>query len=37
MSETDSAMTRTSVVILTSGYRIRGEITLAPAALTHEN
>lgn len=30
MSETDSGMTRTTVVILTSDYRIRGEISLAP-------
>ena len=30
MSEGDSGMTRTSVVILTSNYRIRGEISLAP-------
>jgi hypothetical protein len=30
MSEGDSGMTRTTVVILTSNYRIRGEISLAP-------
>lgn len=30
MSDTDSGMTRTTVVILTSNYRIRGEISLAP-------
>ena len=30
MSEEDSGLTRTSVVILTSNYRIRGEISLAP-------
>lgn len=30
MSENDSGMTRTTVVILTSDYRIRGEISLAP-------
>ena len=30
MSGTDSGMTRTTVVILTSDYRIRGEISLAP-------
>ena len=30
MSEADSGMTRASVVILTSEYRIRGELSLAP-------
>ena len=28
--EAESGMTRTSVIILTSDYRIRGEISLAP-------